>query len=163
MAYRRRQYRRSSGQRDKYSVEQTGFAYGLPTEPTNGLRQQAVVVVPPVDVQGMRKVKHLTVSLTQIGGDQWAFHWALVFVPQGYTPNALYSLTGSVSGSVYEPNQFVLNAGIADPTAGPVRIRSPISRNLNSGDAIYLVYGVTQAATGSVSVTGIVRYAVTLQ
>ena len=39
-------------------------------------------------------------------------------------------------GSMYEPNQFVMNCGVIDPTAGPIRIYSPISRNLNDGDKI---------------------------
>ena len=39
---------------------------------------------------------------------------------------------------MYEPNQFVMNCGVIDPTAGPIRIYSPISRNLNDGDKISL-------------------------
>ena len=168
MAYRRRQYRRSNAQRDKYSVEQSGFSLAIPSETTNGLYQQAVSVVPPDTAQGMRKVKHLTVSLTTSADDTNApdaaeLFWALVFVPQGYVPNALYSATGSVSGSLYEPNQFVMNAGIVDPSAGPIRFRSPVSRNLNSGDQIYLVLGSTFPGTASRRIFGVVRYAVTLQ
>ena len=40
---------------------------------------------------------------------------------------------------MYEPNQFVMNPGVIDPTAGPIRIYSPISRNLNDGDKISLL------------------------
>ena len=40
---------------------------------------------------------------------------------------------------MYEPNQYVMNCGIVDPTAGPIRFSSPISRNLNNGDAIVLL------------------------
>ena len=29
-----------------------------------------------------------------------------------------------------------MNCGVIDPTAGPIRIYSPISRNLNDGDKI---------------------------
>nr|QIR82171.1 capsid protein [unidentified] len=168
MAYRRRQYRRSSGQRDKYSVEQTGFSELFPAAVTNGLHQAAVQVVAPDSAQGMRKVKHLTVSLTynNMGNkeDVAELFWALVFVPQGYTPNALYSATGSVSGSLYEPNQFVMNAGIVDPSAGPIRFRSPVSRNLNSGDSIYLIVGTTYVGdSGAYGFYGVVRYAITLQ
>jgi len=48
--------------RDKYSVEQTGLAFALPsTDPVNGLYQQGILVVPSSATQGMRKVKHLTV------------------------------------------------------------------------------------------------------
>ena len=40
---------------------------------------------------------------------------------------------------MYEPNQFVMNCGVVDGTAGPIRFSSPIGRNLNDGDTIYLV------------------------
>jgi len=50
--------------RDKYSVEQTGLNFTLPTgDPVNGLFQQGVLIVPSSSTQGMRKVKHLTVNL----------------------------------------------------------------------------------------------------
>jgi len=49
-----------------------------------------------------------------------------------------------------------MNSGLVDPNAGPVRFSSRISRNLNSGDRIYLVVGAT---TGNIAVKGVVRYA----
>ena len=51
-------------------------------------------------------------------------------------------------------------AGISDLTAGPVRIRSPVSRNLNSGDSVYLVYG---SGAEGVTVSALIEYAITLQ
>ena len=167
MAYRRRGYSRRRAGRDKYSVEQTGFSTTLPTETTNGLHQTAILIVAPDATQGMRKVKHLNVSLTWRNDanneDTSELFWALVFVPQGYSPNPMYSVSGSVSGSLYEPNQFVMNCGIVDPSAGPIRFRSPISRNLNSGDAIYLIVGTSSTTIQTQGVLGVVRYAVTLQ
>ena len=57
--------------------------------------------------------------------------------PQGTTAGALNIATaGATPSSMYEPNQFVMNCGVIDPTAGPIRIYSPISRNLNDGDKI---------------------------
>ena len=84
------------------------------------------------------------------------FYWALVYVPQGTTVGAinLSSTTG-----MYEPNQFVMNCGIIDSNAGPIRMYTPVARNLNDGDAIYLVVLPSTALT----VNGIVRYAITLQ
>ena len=90
----------------------------------------------------MRKVKHLTCNLTQVvtggsGGAESNLFWALVYVPQGTTAGALNVATaGATPSSMYEPNQFVMNCGVIDPTAGPIRIYSPISRNLNDGDKI---------------------------
>ena len=44
--------------------------------------------------------------------------------------------------SIYEPNQFVLSRGVLDFTGGPLRIRTPLSRNLNSGDRIQLSHNL---------------------
>lgn len=146
----RRRYR---GSRDKYSVEQRAVSFSTDETATGGLYQKYALVVSPTDLQGMRKVKHLTCTIVSSSPTS-TIYWALVYVPQGTTPNAL-----SLSGNFYEPNQFVMNAGIIDPDAGPVRISSPISRNLNSGDAIYLVVGGLTATT----VNMVIRYAITLQ
>ena len=60
---------------------------------------------------------------------------------------------------MYEPNQFVMNCGIADSTAGPIRFSSPISRNLNDGDSIVLAVRSQVAQV----LNGVIRYAITLQ
>ena len=83
-------------------------------------------------------------NLTQVvaGGSsaESNLFWALVYVPQGTTAGALNIATaGATPSSMYEPNQFVMNCGVIDPTAGPIRIYSPISRNLNDGDKISLL------------------------
>ena len=147
-----RKFRKGSS-RDKYSVEQRAVSFTTDAALVSGLSQQAVVVVPPTDLQGMRKVKHLTASLVS-SSPTATFYWALVYVPQGTTPNPL-----STGGSLYEPNQFVMNCGIIDNDAGPMRISTPLSRNLNSGDAVYLVVG----ALSQTNISMCVRYAITLQ
>lgn len=142
--------------KDKYSVEQTA---GILTVPASG--QNYLQVVPPSTVQGMRKVKHITVTLgTGIGGSgvgntAW---WALVYVPQGTTVNTLN--TSGAGASLYEPNQFVMNCGVFDSDCGPNRLTSPISRNLNSGDSIYLV--IAHANAAELGMRYCIRYAVTL-
>ena len=149
--YKRRHYRR--GNRDKYSVEQTAGNITL----TSG-QQTNIQVVSNSSIQGMRKVKHLTISVGGISGqgiDEGSCFWALVYVPQGTQPNNM-SLVGS---NMYEPNQFVMNCGVFDFSAGPTRISSPLSRNLNSGDSIYLVV----VPNVNVNMGYVVRYAVTLQ
>ena len=160
--YARRQIWRSSN-RDKYSVETTAGYINTTNAVTNDLYQSATVIVPPSTIQGMRKVKHITVSLTDTTTSGIIF-WAIVYVPQGTQPNALFSVTGAINinGSIYEPNQFVMNCGVVDPQAGPIRFSSPLSRNLNSGDAIYLIVGRT-SASGSPEVYFVSRYAITLQ
>jgi len=157
--YKRRYYR---GGRDKYSVEQQAGLLQIPAG-----QQGYAVVVADTAIQGMRKVKHLTVSLaaaepaTPTAGNVGAslVYWALVYVPQGTTPNQL-SLTGTTG--MYEPNQFVMNCGVADFSAGPLRFHSPVSRNLNSGDRIVLI-ATNISSTDAHNYYYVVRYAVTLQ
>ena len=123
--------------RDKYSKENTGFLVQVPQTATNHLYQTAISIVSPSTVQGMRKVKHITISLSDTHGSSGAaFYWAIVYVPQGTQPNALFSTTNDITGSMYEPNQFVMNCGVVDPSAGPIRFRSVLSRNLNSGETM---------------------------
>ena len=70
------------------------------------------------------KVKHLMVNLTidpDAAGPMW---WAIVYVPQGTSVGAINVTTSSAATGMYEPNQFVMNCGIADPTAGPIRFEA---------------------------------------
>ena len=89
------------------------------------------------------------------------FYWALVYVPQGTVPGNINVGSTGASG-MYEPNQFVMNCGVVDPSAGPIRFTSPVSRNLNDGDSIYMLIRNTNT-TASVVYTCVVRYAITLQ
>ena len=156
MPYYRRPYKRTRyGKTIKYSVQQKAFQFTA-----TGAASSAQVIVPATTLEGMRKVKHLTVSLSgesAVGN----IYWALVYVPQGTTAQ---SITVSAAGSttaMYEPNQFVMNCGIVDIDAGPIRFSYPIARNLNDGDAIYLV--VRPVASGTFTILGTVRYAISLQ
>ena len=145
--YKKRYYR---GGRDKYSIEQNAV-----TVSTNATGDGGVVIVPPATIQGMRKVKHLTVSMAQNNSGQGVY-WAIVYVPQGTTPSTIQV----DAGAMYEPNQYVMCCGIFDVDAGPMRVHCPLSRNLNSGDSIYLILRSTVANT---VYNTVVRYAVTLQ
>ena len=134
--YRRAAKRPRYGKRDKYSIQQRAVAAVAANQTS------AVDIVPATTTEGMRKVKHLTVSLTQIATSnaESNLFWALVYVPQGTTAGALNIATaGATPGSMYRPNQFVMNCGVVDPSAGPIRMSSPISRNLNDGDKITLL------------------------
>ena len=158
MPYYRRPYKRPRyGKADKYSVQQKAVEFSTGGEEGTS----RVEIVPGTDVEGMRKVKHLTVSLAT-ETDAGAFFWALVYVPQGTVPGNISVNVGTGTAGMYEPNQFVLNCGCIDPAAGPIRFSSPVSRNLNDGDAIYLLVRNTNQAT-SVIYNAVVRYAITLQ
>ena len=129
MPYRRAYKRPRYGKRDKYSIQQKASVASVAANQTS-----VVDIVPATTTEGMRKVKHLTCNLTQVtatgssGGAESNLFWALVYVPQGTTAGALNIATsGATPSSMYEPNQFVMNCGVIDPTAGPIRIYSPIS------------------------------------
>ena len=103
-----RKFRRSyrSSNRDKYSIETTSIR--LPTSWTelslpdlSVTFQTSIPVLQPTDVQGMRKVKHLTLSFScdQNPAPVW---YALVYVPEGYTPNNLQIPQTGFAVSLYE-------------------------------------------------------------
>ena len=138
--------------KDKYSIEQRAGYLDIPAS-----SQAWSAIVAESGVEGMRKVKHLTVSLASQEGSTANVgfaYWALVYVPQGTQPNTL-----SIGGAtMYEPNQFVMNCGVADFSGGPLRFTSPISRNLNSGDKIILI--MTNGADSERRHWFTVRYAI---
>lgn len=159
----RRRYR---GSRDKYSVEQSAAQVVVPAAGASGAGQSGLVVVAPSDLQGMRKVKHVTVSLAHPSNasstsNPSSVFWALVYVPAGTGVGLLNISTTGVS-ALYEPNQFVMNCGVADFEAGPVRVSSRLSRNLNSGDQIVLLLS-NPSTIGPIGIQACVRYAITLQ
>ena len=161
MPYRRAYKRPRYGKRDKYSIQQKASVAAVAANQTS-----VVDIVPATTTEGMRKVKHLTCNLTQVvsGGSnaESNLFWALVYVPQGTTAGALNIATaGATPGSMYEPNQFVMNCGVVDPSAGPIRMHSPISRNLNDGDKITLLIRPTLDGAAT-TVSLVVRYAITL-
>ena len=82
-------------------------------------------------------------------------------MPQGYQANALfpYFSESQLQGSLYEPNQFVMACGYNDPSAGPIRIYSRVSRNLQSGDSVALVIGCKVGSNATVEMNGVVSYA----
>lgn len=150
----RRYYRRYRRTKRKYSVQQKAFGFTVAPNTTT-----QVEVVPETSVEGMRKVKNLTVTATVATTLDAPLYWALVYVPQGTTPNALsVATTTSDVPSLYEPNQFVMNCGISDSEAGPIRIWTPLSRNLNDGDRIFLL--IRHLVQEAVQVRALVRYAI---
>ena len=112
------------GSRDKYSVEHK--AGNVLSDATSG--DGGVVIVPSTTVEGMRKVKHIVVNLAAndvSGAYDHALFWAIVYVPQGTTVNPLQV----DSGTMYEPNQFVMGCGVADFNGGPLRVHCRMSQN----------------------------------
>ena len=155
--YKRRVYYR--GAKRHYSVEQS--AGQATTVPTSG-GSAAVAVIPSSDSQGKRKVKHVTIDMAHAATSSSlssVLYWALVYQPEGTSVNPLQVSTGSPAGSLYEPNQYVMSCGVFDFDAGPCRIRSRVSRILNSGDQIVLVLQSRDTGAAA-SYSYVVRYAV---
>ena len=164
----RRYHRYSNKNRDKYSVEQTNITTPNITlwtqvPPATDFEQASyqfsIGVIPPVDTEGMRKIKHLTCSFSNSADT--LLYYAIVFVPQGYEPQTLHIASSGNAVNNYSANQFVMSSGVLDFSGGPCRIRSPLSRNLNSGDSIYLILASVLASPTPVNTQ--VSYAITLQ
>lgn len=171
---RTRRYARAVAARSKYSIETnmseqntSGRATFVSDTDTAGF----VDVVPAATIQGMRKVKHMQVTVCMQHGAAAAnlaggapIVWAMVYVPAGQLdPIPAPSMTESI----YEPNQFVICSGIADADAGPIRINTPLARNLNSGDRICLTWRllngqVVNHQDPSSTLVTMCRYAITL-
>ena len=156
--YRRAAKRPRYGKRDKYSIQQKASVASIAANHTS-----VVDIVPATTTEGMRKVKHLTCNLTQVvaGGSSAPLLGARVCPSGDNCRVTQHRNCRGNSSSMYEPNQFVMNCGVIDPTAGPIRIYSPISRNLNDGDKISLLIRPTLDGVATI-VSLCVRYAITL-
>ena len=92
----------------------------------------------------------------------WSFLLGSCVCSSGDYPGNITVNIVTGTGGMYEPNQFVMNCGVVDPSAGPIRFSSPVARNLNDGDSIYLLVRNTNNTT-AVTYNAVVRYAITLQ
>ena len=144
------------GPKKSYSIERQLFNAVLTSAANSG----TTVVVPASTEQGKRKVKNFSIQfVSDSTGTVNNVVWALVYVPEGYNPNALERTVGSL----YEPNQNVIAAGIInDLTSATNRVFTPMSRNLNSGDRIYLLLSTSPslAPTNPVILSFLVTYAI---
>lgn len=120
------------------------------------------VLITQIDNQGTRKVKNFELSFSTgpsiynsnpvADANSAPTIWALVYVPQGNVPQNI-SIGTSTASTLYEPNQNVIMSGILPPgkTSQPIRYKSRLARNLNSGDYIALV---TRDATAGLNNPG---------
>lgn len=159
--------RRRYNKKNKYNIETnpgiiTTAQWLSPTVETGFNFSYNAVVVPSSSVEGVRKVKNLTISLaysTNSTINQRTIYWALVYVPEGTVPNYLNS-----SGDLYQPSQWVLSSGILNTIQGKSRIYTPLAKNLNKGDSIYLCLGTEGSPTtvpqAPYNISYLVRYAI---
>ena len=87
--------------------------------------------------------------------------WALVYVPDGL-PIGRLNVAGtgvdSTPGALYEPQQFIITSGVytsqgSSGASAPLRVWTPLARNLSPGDGVFLVW---QALTSASSIPTIV-------
>lgn len=151
----------SSVKKIKYSNETYSINYPVAAQAA-GVTQN-VVMIASIDNQGMRKAKNFSLKLfmpnmgtgetPQPGG----LVWALVFVPQGTTVQDLH-LGNTASASIYEPNQNVIMSGVACSNQ-LVNAKTRLARNMNAGDAIYLVFQ-SYDNNNNYSVGAVLNYAI---
>ena len=94
-------------------------------------------IIDPTTVQGIRKMKNLTITFTSKTTS--LYFYSIIYVPQGHSVSTISLPDSGHASEVYPANQYVLSSGWLSFTGGPCRIFTPLARNLNSGDTIYLV------------------------
>ena len=132
--YRRRFRRRYTGAAKKnYQIIRPYFNV------TSGSQNAWITVLDPATITGVRKVKNFSIEFSS--PSEGIIIWALVYVPAGYTPNAL-TLSGPSITTMYQPTNNVVMAGMYDPAdpGNTARRTSRLSRLLKAGDGLALVY-----------------------
>ena len=154
---RRSRYRRHFSKR-KYSVESGLLPLPNGTAPDNSGN---LTVVASNAVAGMRKAKNFLVQFSSsvTDADSLIIAWALVYVPYQTNPNPITFV--NQPHYLYEPSQFVIMGGLYDSNnpGNTARQFSRLSRNLNEGDTIQLVWR-SNVAIAPAALRCLVRYAI---
>ena len=153
-----RYYKRKFNYRKrKYNIENRPVEFSSPNNQENGFYQNQIQIVPPTATEGVRQVARMTVTLTGANldgtGDTMPnIYWALVYIPEGAVTSSLFPN----ANTLFQPSNYVLSSGIADSSAGPIRISSRLKKNLNASDQIFLLTASKQQGVYQ----GLVRYAI---
>ena len=154
----RRYRRRYRSRKNKYSVE-SGLL-PLPSG-TTAVNTGNLTVVASNTVAGMRKAKNFLVQFSSsvTDADSLIIAWALVYVPYQTNPNPIQFVNHPFP--LYEPSQFVIMGGLYDSNnpGNTARQFSRLSRNLNEGDTIQLVWHSNLNIVPAV-IRCLVRYAI---
>lgn len=149
--------RRRIYKKRKYNVENRPIAFQVNNSIENGYFQNQTVIVPPSTTEGVRQVARMTITLTAFNDNVRPIYWALVYIPEGAVTSALFPN----ASTLFNPSNYVLASGVADPTSGPIRISSRLKKNLNANDQIYLLTAVSKNnAEDIIVLNGLVRYAI---
>lgn len=157
------------GRRNKYS---SMTYYVTNRNPAAAAYKPYLTVVNPAIIEGMRKVKNISIQLSydpaytdpQTGQisyvEEQRILWAIVYVPKGSEPGTI----NTTIGVLYTPPQFIMASGIYDASqpGNTARIFTPLSRNLNAGDGIAFVYQTLKPHYER-QISAVINYAITLQ
>ena len=100
-------------------------------------------------VGAILKAKHFRIHA--VTDQTILFNWALIYAPDGIGVPQIHP-PGQYS-QIAEPQQFVIASGtyLASPSSAgavsPLRYYSPLARNLNPGDGIYLRMSAASASS----------------
>ena len=153
------------------------LVYNPSVESSNQLGTILTIKHLEVQLQDLPTYYGLNQDTNIVGHGSLAGGWICVYVPEGTSLNKPFPdyATGKDNYTFYEPNQFVLGHGtwlegwqiyqtndllkvrdaatvgisqVPDTSAGNnMRIRVPLSKKLNPGDAIYMIYYVVHTLT----------------
>lgn len=159
MPFRRRYARLRNTRRNKYNINTwtwEDIKANAWTQIANNSYYTSVTVVPQSNVGGTRKCKRFVLNMALPSSTDAVFWYALVYVPEG-TSVTVPSLTGEG----YTPSQYVLTQGMLTNQT-PVRMNTPMSRNLNQNDSVKLVvwHNFGTGTVTDVPLGGFIQYAV---
>ena len=119
-------------------------------------RLNSATVQTSYSVGPIMKVKNFRISV--VFASSVSVLWALVYVPEGLplgTLNNVATPQMGVANSLYEPQQFLIASGLyssaavnSGANAGPLRVWSPLARNLNPGDGIFFIWKPLENVAG---------------
>ena len=155
--YRRRRGYKIVRSKKRYSNETTTIAFArdfsnAETQPKTGQANTlGYTLVSAASLQGTRKVKNMTISLSSIGCPV-PLICAVIYCPGGIAPSPITvpSASEAVGARMYEPNQNVILSGVISTGEPAKTFYSRLARNLNSGDAIALIIKSPQNAAAVV-------------
>ena len=150
-SYRRRRYYRRTGRKWTPVNQVASVAMGAGQMSVaiahNRLNEKGVG---PYNIGPIMKVKNFRINA--VFAASLSVLWALVYVPEGLPIGSLNIVpttgtSGSLTGAFYEPQQYLIASGVYSSAAsaggmnaGPLRVWSPMARNLNPGDRIFFLW-----------------------
>ena len=154
--YRRSSYRRSGKKWSPVTQVINQITGGGQSSQTVALNHLSESTANRYSLGPIMKVKNFRINI--VFGSSVSVLWALVYVPEGMPIGTLsYGQTtaASVPTSLYEPQQFLIASGLyssaavnSGANAGPLKVWSPLARNLNPGDGIFLIWRALENVAG---------------